>query len=334
MIKKIKNSIEKFDLNLKNKVVLTEAASGNFVITPILAAISGAKVIAITQDSKYASIKDVKRQTFDLAKKFDVENSISIVTSKNDIIYSKLDILTNTGFVRPINKEIIDKLSPKCVIPLMWEPWEFRSNELDLDYCVQKNIKVYGTNESDYRLQTMKYIGYTVLFFLLENKMTPFSTKVLVLGNEHFTSNINNILHLNKYNFTYIHDYSKNINIHDYQAIVIAEHEDDTLIIGDNGSFINKDSLATEQFVIHICGNVETTGLKCKINTKIPADFGYMSFTTDFIDSQAVIDLHCAGLKVAEGMIKANQKELVKDEYKQFMEIKYPALAFENRKYW
>ena len=75
-----------------------------------------------------------------------------------------VDILTNTGFLRPINKKLIKALTPKCVIPLMWEPWEFRPEEIDIDACVERGIKVYGTNEADPRLKTMDYIGWIVLF--------------------------------------------------------------------------------------------------------------------------------------------------------------------------
>ena len=59
-----------------------------------------------------------------------------------------------------------------------------------------------------------------------------------------------------------------------------------------------------------------------------------MSFTTDYIDNRAVIDLHTAGLKVVEGMLKANELALDSEDYKIFMEDNYPALSFNEKKYW
>ena len=59
-----------------------------------------------------------------------------------------------------------------------------------------------------------------------------------------------------------------------------------------------------------------------------------MSFTTDFIDNTAIIDLHTAGLKVAEGMLKANNLKLKPHDYKKYLEENYPALAFDDHKYW
>ncbi|MDK2062613.1 hypothetical protein PT520_08785 [Aliarcobacter butzleri] len=322
MIEKIK----KFNLDLTDKNVLTEAASGNYVVTPIIAALAGAKVIAVTKASKYGTIDEIKEQTYSLAKEFNIEKMIKIVEDKEEIDFKEFDIVTNTGFVRPINKKIIDKLSSNCVIPLMWEPWEFRKEDLDLDACSKKGIKVYGTNESDSRLQTMKYIGFCVLDFLLKNKMTPFSTKLLILGNKLFAQAIIDVVDKLNYEFTYINE---KIDVSTYQAIIFAENEINTELLGVDGYILKRD-ITPNHYLVHICGNVDFNNLDCKVNTK----FGYMSFTTDYIDNQAVIDLHTAGLKVAEGMLKANKLNLSKDKYKVFMESNYPALSFEDKKFW
>jgi hypothetical protein len=333
MVDKINKSIKKFKLNLLGKTVLTEAASGNYVVTPIIAAVAGAKVIAITKKSKYASVNEVIKQTSNLAKKLNVEKKIIIVEDKENIEYENLDIVTNTGFVRPIDKNMINKLSNKCVIPLMWEPWEYRKEDLDLNACMEKTIKVYGTNESDSRLKTMSYIGYIVMNFLLNNKMSPFSSKILILGSKHFTKAIIEVLEKNHYSYVHISNYSKQIKTSSFQAIVIAEHQDKSLLIGENG-FLKTKNILDNQYIIHICGNVDFKNISCKVNTDKPASFGYMSFTTDYIDNQAVIDLHTAGLKVAEGMLVANEKKFTPVEYKNYMEKYYCALAFKKEKYW
>ena len=52
LIKGIIKAIEKFELSLMDKVVLTEAATGNYVVTLVIAAVAGAKkVYAFTKDS-------------------------------------------------------------------------------------------------------------------------------------------------------------------------------------------------------------------------------------------------------------------------------------------
>jgi len=216
----------------------------------------------------------------------------------------------------------------------MWEPWEYRKEDLDLDECLKKGIKVYGTNEGDSKLRTMDYIGFIVLFFLLKQKHSPFSSNILILGNDSFSASVKKILKQNGYKYTHISDYVSPYNeVNDFDAIVIVEHEKKDLLIGKNG-FINGSMIKKDMSVIHICGNVVFDELKCNMIPENPACFGYMSYTTDYIDNQAVIDLHTAGLKVAEGMLQANYLNLHGENYKKFMEKNYFALAFDDQKYW
>jgi hypothetical protein len=335
-VKNIQDSYHKFQINLQGKTLLTEAATGNYVCTPIIAAMAGAKVYAIAKESKYGTIAQIKNEVSSIAKCLKVEKKISIIKNLNEISLSGMDIVTNTGFVRPINKSLIDRLKPDCVIPLMWEPWEFRQEELDLDYAISKGIKVYGTNEADVRLQTMYYIGLTVLYFLLKEKRSPLSTKVLVIGCERFNNAIEVVLKKQGYPVKcLLTDFYNRIDINEYDTIVIAEHTNAKLIIGDNSEALIKNSdLGKDHLIIHIAGNVDFSSNQYHRYPEKPASFGYMSYTADFIDQLAVIDLHAAGLKVAEGMLRANNLGLNGLRYKSFMEKWYPALAFEDMTLW
>jgi len=331
---KISLSLNKFDLCLNDIIVLTEAASGNYVVTPIIAAMSGAKVFAFTKNSKYGTVNEVKDQTMKLANLMGVANRIKIITSLDEIDLSEINILTNTGFLRPINGKIIEKLSSGAVIPLMWEPWEFRKEDLDIDACRRKGIKVYGTNESDSRLRTMEYLGFSVLYHLLKKKKSPFSANVLLLADKYFGNAIESILYKNDYNTSWISEYNhQQLQMANFDVIVCAEHSNPIELVGRNG-FIKSSEINEDVLIIHISGNVDFTELSCNYLPEKPAPFGYMSYTADYIDSMAIIDLHTAGLKVAEGMLKANKSVMSQLEYKSFMEENYPALAFEEKKYW
>lgn len=324
-------AIHKFELNLSGKIVLTEAASGNYVCTPLLAALAGANVYAFGKDSEFGTYSEVKKELMEFAIKLKINDKINIINNFNHVPLEEMNIVTNTGFLRPINRILINRLSSECVIPLMWEPWEHRPAELDIEACVEKGIKVYGTNESDERLRTFEYIGYIVLYWLLHFKLSPFSAKILILGNHEFVEPIKSVLQKLNYYFKVITDYNSNVNIKDFNCIVIAEYKSDKMIIGDD-AVIHIDSI-TDQKIIHISGNVCLNDYKYCI-PKNPKVFPYMSFTTDFIDKKAVIDLHAAGLKVAEGLLNANMLGLKGLEYKDFMEKNYPALSFSKKKFW
>ena len=334
MIKKILKSIKKFKLSLKNKNILTEAANGNYVVTPIIAALAGAKVTALAKNTRYGKTTDAKNQIFKIANKLNIKKNIKILKKKNKIDYAKFDIITNTGHVRPINKKIIKQLKKTCVIPLMWETWEYRKEDIDLDACVDRGIKVYGTNEDDIKLKTFNYLGSLALYFLLENKKVPKLSRILILGSKKFSEPIFRVLKKNSYKCQYISNYNvPEPDLSKFDAIIISEHVKDDLLVGPSG-FIKSKSIESDNFIIHICGNVNFKGIKCKTKPKKPAKFGFMSYTCDYIDIQAVIDLHTAGLKVAQGMIKANNMNLKKKDFREYMIKNYPAMSFEKQKYW
>lgn len=332
---KIIKAIKKFDLNLSNQIVLTEAATGNYVVTPIIAAVAGAKkVYAYTKNSRYGTVDEVINQSLFIANICHVHDRIEFITDLNQIDLSQINILTNTGFLRPISKELIDYLSTECVIPLMWETWEFRLQDLDLEACRDKKIKVYGTNENDYRLRTKEYIGYMCLHFLLTYKHTPITSTILVIGCHYFTDYITTVLSNNHYTFNVINEYNNPINTSEYDAIIIAEHHNDRLLVGNETAFIPIDQIPLSTNVIHICGNVDFSNASFSFIPSEPSPFGYMSFTADYMGNQVVIDLHTAGLKVAEGMLVANSLDFSQTAYKDFMENNYPAMAFSDERYW
>ncbi|MBC7086815.1 MAG: hypothetical protein H5T43_10775, partial [Methanomethylovorans sp.] len=294
----IRYAIFKFDLNLDNQIILTEAATGHYSATAIIAALAGAKkVYAYTRNSSYGSVEDVQKQTNQLAEILQVSTKIEIITCKESIDLKTINIVTNTGFLRPLNRDFIKLLSPFCVIPLMWEPWEFRKNELDLDACSEYGIKVYGTNEEDKRLRTKEYLGWMVLKLLLEVQQTPLNSKVLVLGSLMFTSEVDKILKQNNYSYTIVHKYDHFLDIHDYTSIIVLEHQDNILLVGAEG-FIRTQDIKPSVKIIHICGNVDFSELKQKDRLPSPAPFGYMTYTVDYIGAHVVVDLHTAGLKV------------------------------------
>jgi hypothetical protein len=331
MLNKINNSILKFDLNLKNKIVLTEAATGSYSSTPIIALLAGAKkVYALVKETKYGTFEDVKKEF----EKYLNNPNFKIIKSLKEITH-KIDIVTNSGFVRPIDEKFINYLDSNSVVTLMYEPWEFRSSDIDLELLHKNNIKVYGTNEHDKRLRTMDYIGLTVLYHLLDDKITAFSkNKLLILGNEEFTEPIERILTHNDYLVHVVNNYDELVNIEDFDIFIVAENKDTRYIIGHKDSYININFLNKEQKVIHICGNVDFKNAHFSHKPEKPVSFGYMSYRTDFIDDMALIDLQTASLKVAEGMIEANKLNLKNKDYKKFMESNYPSLSFDNNLYW
>ena len=125
LIDLMQTAIERCRLDLSGTIVLTEAASGAYVVTPVLAAMAGAvRVFAITRSTPYGSVEDVATQTEELARRAGVDGRLIIVTEKTAAVVSQADIVTNSGHVRPIDSAMVRMMKPSAVIPLMYEAWD------------------------------------------------------------------------------------------------------------------------------------------------------------------------------------------------------------------
>src|SRR5437667_2240427 len=114
-------AIDLLELNLTGARVLTEAASREYAVTPILAAAAGAEVCALTRDSPYASVAEVLRQVTSIASVVGVSMDSIRVLSDRASLPARFDVITNLGFVRPVDAAVLERLSPTGVVYYMCE---------------------------------------------------------------------------------------------------------------------------------------------------------------------------------------------------------------------
>lgn len=316
----INKAIEFNKLDLQGLIVFTEAACGEFIYTPIIAAMAGAKkVYAITKDSKYATKEDVKKNTMLFAKLCGVKDKICVVFDKHNI--READIITNLGFVRPIDKNTIDMIKRDAVIPYMCEAWELRNEDVDIDYCKQKAIKVMGTNENYPGLDVFKFSGPLALKMLFDAGIEIYKSKIVIVSDDNFgkviydtlskiSSDVVLISNLNEQNY----DLLGNVD-----AIIIADYTSDKCFIGKNTFGISSEKLKSLSHfvtVIQFAGIVDIDDL-IENNINFYPDYKVGSFkmgkTLAYLGSKPIIDLHCAGLKVGEIMHK-NDKPYITNE--------------------
>ena len=314
----LEENIKKWNLNLKNLTVLTEAASGNYIYTPLIAAMAGAKVYALTKDSPYGKASKIKIDTLLLAEKFGVSKKIEVFEQKlPSSIISKSDIVTNLGFLRPLNQKFISYLKKTAVIPLMWETWEFRENDLDLKTCWERDISVLGTNENHFKLRILDYLGDLILKKIAEEGIKKITNlRTVVLGDNRFTFLIKKTLRNSGARVYNSVKYLKGAKI-----LIIAFHKEKKVIIGKKGILIadKLKELAPDVLVIQLSGSgiifrQDLARVKISFIPKKTPKPHFMSWTLAEVGPKPVIKLHTAGLKVGEILAKARLKGLSREE--------------------
>jgi hypothetical protein len=318
--------IEHFGLDLEGLTVLTEAASGPYLPTPLIAALAGARVIAATRDSRYATAAEVRRATEAAAEQWGVAVE---VTEEPDA--AGADIVTNSGFVRPIDAALIATMKPTAVVPLMWETWEFRPGDVDLDACRARGILVLGTCESRPPCDLVGYSAHIALKLLYELGLEGFRTRVLLLGGQP-TLGAAMAADLPKLGaeVTWVASYDRPPPAGDHDAVLIAEHADPRLLLGPGG-FLDPAELHPATRVGVIAGNVDADALErsgLRYAPKRIAPHGHMSYQASELGPRAVLELYTAGLKVGEAMARARLAGASLDEATRRALKTSPAMEF------
>lgn len=118
MVRLMREAIARVKLDLSGMVIVTEAATGAYAVTPVIAALAGAhRVYAMARSSKYGAFQEVVEQTQSLAELAGVQESIEVVNRITKRMIGQADIITNSGHVRPIDARKIGWMKSTAVIP-------------------------------------------------------------------------------------------------------------------------------------------------------------------------------------------------------------------------
>ncbi|HDY68923.1 MAG TPA: hypothetical protein ENH85_14170 [Candidatus Scalindua sp.] len=343
--------VKQFNLDLTGLTVYTEAASGHYLFTPILAAMAGTEfVYGQTRDSHFGFAKDIENNTLEIAQMMGVSNRIKILTQRSHSALAESDIITNSGFVRPIDEDLIGGLKTSAVIPLMWETWEYRESDFDLKYCKKRDILVLGTNERHPACDMSSYIGWLSLKLIFELGFD--GGHVLVLGNApipvgpivEYMRRVNiDVTWVSakddgdlRYEEVYSHFQSKGAR---YDVMIIAEHENSLLLLGRDG-ILDIEMIRTinpDLKIGVICGNINAEELENSGLLYLPKEilpFGYISYQTYMLGERPVLNLYTAGLKVGEAMARARLKGLSPRDSAIYVLKNSPAMDFEGELAW
>lgn len=180
----VTEAVEKYKLDLDGLTIFTEAASGSFLATPVIAAKAGADVVfAIGNDSAHGTFASVAANITELTKEMGLP---SIIFTVNKQYVMDADIVTNTGWVRPIDEEVIGWMKESAVIAMMMEEWEWRPEDVDVGAAKARDIPLVPVDET----YIHPYDAELVIKMIHELGMVVRDNRFRVIGSDRFAYSV------------------------------------------------------------------------------------------------------------------------------------------------
>lgn len=303
----IKRSGFRMNLDLRGLVVVAECATGAYSCTAAIAAFTGAtKVIAFGKDTPYGTFEAAREGLYCLWRALGISEDGLLATDSLNVLdenLGKADIVTNSGHLRPLNSERIKEMRRSCVIPLMYESWEFRHTDLCLQTCQKCGIAVVGTNERHPDIEVFEYLGPLTIKALLNEGLEVSRNTILLISD-------NDLGH-------YIEKSLSSIGAHVVKSPREANEEIDAIVfaytpVASYGTLdISSMSLPKDVPVCcQVWGDLDRTYFKTKWVPEKEPEPGHMGLILSSLGVEPIVRLQSGGLKVAEIVARARQSGL------------------------
>ena len=327
LIDKLIKRVNSLDLNLKGKVVLTEAATGAYVVTPVLAALAGAKVFAYSRASYYGSVNEVFQKTKKVYQNHGIPLDIEFIKTLTPEVIAKADIITNSGHLRPLNREKLQYAKDHVVIPLMYEAWEWRSEDMDIDYIRERGFKIGATNERHLEVDVFNYLGDMAIKQILDAGLCLYKNKFILICNNDFGPYIAKVVskmckslgvidkeeNKHKYqaeNIQWISNFPDVIipeEFRDAEAVIFTAYPFDKTWIGIETEIkIEKLKASLDHpFILRFAGDIDCQEMDTNGISYFPEKVqrGHMGILPSAVGYDPIIRLQAGGLKVGEALL-------------------------------
>jgi len=319
-LKIIEETIDKLKLDLTNYNVLTEVGSKFYKNIPVIASLANAKRgMAWTRDFQYGSAEDNIKACLSVLEKLDMVQRVEFYSGELNIDHlENADIITNSGFLRPLNIDKLKHCKYGAVIPLMFEKWELRETNIDISYCNQKDIKVAGTWEGHLDINVFEYVGSLAVKMALEAGYEIYDNHIIVWSDDDFGKQITK-----KFEALGATELIQTVNfdlllnkISDNDFIFLADYSETNHYF--TNSFFNLEEikrLNPNVGIVHLYGEVSVNkyieNMKGMIYPMKDGKAKTMSFTLGHVGLNPIIKLQTAGLKVGESMLKSKETNLM-----------------------
>ncbi len=318
-------AIARHRLDLTGLRVLTEAGVGSRGITPVLAALAGAEVYAVTRDTADGARLDAERETLRLASDALVSDRVHLISSRLQAPLSGIDIVTNLPAVRPIDETILRSVTDTAAVALMCGVAEWRSRDVDVAACRRLRIAVAGVDVDALNLH--RYVPVAAMWGLLTLGVQVVEATVLVAGDGPACASAARGLaragarvlvaspesagRIALYDAEKAGDGLGDAGVHarlsEADALVLCAGRPDARLVGP-GLGVDADELAARAphlAVVNLSGELDRRALTAA-GLRFWPSAG--SGTPHDLLPQPLIDLHAAGLRVGEVLCRARRR--------------------------
>lgn len=302
LVRLMRRSIAGTGLDLSGMTVLTEAATRAYGVTPVIAAMAGARQVhAVTRPSRYGSVEEVADWTSRLAQAASVADRITVCENLPDDL-SAVDLVTNSGHLRPLTAQLVARLPPGAVIALMFEAWEFRPEDIDLAACVQHGVPVVGVNERHATVDVFSFLGELCAKQLHDCGLAVYGAKLALLCDNDFAGPMRaRLTEMGAY--VEIFAEPGELYADDWDAAVVALLPTGTPQIADAEAASLAAALPPEALLVQFWGDLDraaTTARGLNVWPLEPPTPGHMAVLLSEIGPEPIVRLQTGGLRAAE----------------------------------
>ncbi|MCA9401903.1 MAG: hypothetical protein KC713_09760, partial [Candidatus Omnitrophica bacterium] len=300
----ILTNVKRLDLDLTNRSIVTECATGHYVCTPLIALLSNAQsVTAFGQNTQYGTFEQAKQLLMDTAEFMGLPLERLTVTNERTLLKQRLhraDILTNTGHLRPIDKEMIACLPEKAVIPLMYESWEYREGDLDLREAQKKGIRVIGTNECLPEVNIFDFLGELVIKSLLNVGIDILGHTIILVCDNPFKTFIKRVLMNHGCRVLFSEDEIGSAKVN---GIIFAHTP---IVCGGKGQICFKNLPEKVEYCCQLWGDVRREKFDTLWIPQIEPRPGHMGLLLSELGPEPIVRLQTASLKAAQEFLNGH----------------------------
>ncbi|MGY1739547.1 MULTISPECIES: hypothetical protein [unclassified Blastococcus] len=307
LVRLMHRAVDRCRLDLTGRRVLTEAATGAYVSTAVLAALAGAQVTALTRGTKYGTVDEVREWTDRVAAAAGVTGAIEVVEELSPAIIGRADVVTNSGHLRPLDAAFVQRLSPRAVVPLMMEAWEIGAGRVDVDLTAlrRRGIAFAGTNEREPAVGVFAYLGVMAVKLLVDGGIAVHGSDVLLLCDNPFAEHVAGTLRACGANVTVAPSTRALRRCEPVDAVLVAltPAEVPRVTAEDLAAVAER---MPDAVVAQFFGDVDRTAAEAlDVNCwpDRPPPHGHMGVLPHEIGPEPVVRLQSGGLKVAQVLL-------------------------------